>query len=116
MVEMIRKGKREPWCIITNGSSGLNHAWRATMENHTYYKPGSVPRQLRRATEHGVEPDPPPRESGNGGGGDESAVFTTEWQEYGGFRVRMVYHPGPPSPQRKAFFRKLVFGTPTVSK
>ena len=86
------------------------------MKNHNYYKPDSVPMQLRCATEPGVEPDPPPRESGNGGGGDESAVFTTEWHECGGFRVRMVYHPGPPSPQRKAFFRKLIFGTPTVSQ
>ena len=85
------------------------------MESYVNHTPRNIPRQLRRATEPGIEQTPPPRETGEWTGTDESGVLTTPWRKHRGFQVRVVYHTGPPTPQRRAFFRRLLFGTPPGS-
>ena len=80
------------------------------MESYVNHTPRDVPRQLRRATEPGIEPTPPLRDKGDRAGTDECGISTTEWYRYKNFQVRVVYHPGPPTPERRAFFRKLLFG------
>lgn len=77
------------------------------MESQKDYKRACGPQQPI-AAETGVDSRLPPRDpSDRDMEAAEYEPISTDWWEQGGFRVRLVLHPGPPSPERKSFFRDI---------
>ena len=52
----------------------------------------------------------PPRRVKNDGDNEApgDGAIVSDWEEINGFRVRLILHPGPPTPERKTFFRQIL--------